>query len=165
MRHCAAFTPVVQDDAQACRAVTIKRCVDRSTEPNPRIGLSYSDAATAFALECIEPTGCATGEPGCTSRGNEGMNISLSTVQMGMWVSIERVVSPPEGSVRQTWTTRSSNLPWGSVSQTLPTQPLREAPRQLPIKWRTHHVNRSRDKSVSQTQAQPVCICDTRQPA
>jgi hypothetical protein len=72
------------------------------------------------------------------------MSISLSMVQMGAWVSIERVVSPPEGSVRQTWTTRWSNPPWGSVSQTLPTHPLREVSRQLPIKWRTHHVNRSR---------------------
>ena len=115
----------------------------------------------ALALGCIEPSGCATGEPGCTSRGNEGMSISLSMVQMGAWVSIERVVSPPEGSVRQIWTTRSSNLPWGSVSQTLPTQPLREVLRQLPIKWRMHHVNMSRDKFVRQTQAQSVCICDT----
>ena len=165
MRRCAAFIPGVKDDAKARRAAIIKRRVDQSTGPNPRIGLSYSDATTALALECIEPSGCATGEPECTSRGNEGMNISLSMVQMRAWVSIERVVSPPEGSVRQTWTTRSSNPPWGSVSQTLPTQPLREVPRQLPRKWRTHHVNMSRDKFVRQTQAQPVCKCDTRQPA
>ena len=60
-----------QDDTQDCRAATIKRCVDRRTGLNPRIGLFYSDAAAALALECIEPSGCATGEPGCTSRGNE----------------------------------------------------------------------------------------------
>ena len=47
----------------------------------------------ALALGCIEPSGCATGEPGCTSRGKEGMDVSLSTMQMEAWVSIERVVS------------------------------------------------------------------------
>ena len=47
-------------------------------------------------LRCGEPSGCATGEPGCTSRGTS------SAVQKRAWVSIERVVIPPKGSVIQT---------------------------------------------------------------